>query len=124
MWAALAALALASAAALGLAFYPDFYAGSSTTVTAGGVTVQQSEHASLIAVNGAWVIALLAVPVALTCLALLGVARRQRVVVWIAAAVLIAFSVVSGFSIGLFFAPAAFVLLVAAALCTTSASRS
>ena len=111
VWLALVALALALAAALGLAFYPDFYSGVSASGSSSGVTTQQSEHASLIAENGTWVIVLLAIPVALTGLGLLAAATRRRVMLWIAAGVLIIFSLISGFSIGLFFAPAAIALV-------------
>ena len=115
-WVALIALALALAAGLWLAFYPDLYSSVSETASSTGVTTEQSGHASLIDENGNWVIALLAVPVALTGLGVLGAARRNRILVWGAAWVLLAFSLISGFSIGLFYAPSAVALLVAAAL--------
>lgn len=116
VWVALAACALAIAAGLWLAFYPDFYQGVSATATSGGAVVQRSEHASLIAENGAWVVGLLVVPVILSGFGLLGVVKRYRLLAWGAALVLLAFSILSGFSIGLFYAPSAVALLVAATL--------
>jgi hypothetical protein len=116
VWVALVALALALAAGLWLAFDPYSYSGVSGSATSSGVTTEQTENASLIEENGSWVIGLLAVPVALAGLGVLGTARRHRILAWSAAGVLVAFSLVTGFSIGLFYAPAAVALLVAAAL--------
>ena len=50
MWFALVALILALAAALGLAFYPDFYSGVSGSGSSSGVTTQQSEHGHFLAI--------------------------------------------------------------------------
>jgi hypothetical protein len=116
VWVALAALALALAAGLWLAFDPYSYSGASGSATSSGVTTEQTGHASLIEENGSWVIGLFAVPVALTGVGVLGAARKHRILAWSAAWVLLAFSLVTGFSIGLFYAPAAVALLVAAAL--------
>jgi len=100
VWVALIALALALAAGLWLAFYPDFYTGVSGTATSSGVTTEQAEHASLLDETGSWVIGLLAVPVALAAVGVFGAAKRYRILTWAAAGAVVAFSVISGFSIG------------------------
>lgn len=120
VWVALAALLLAVAAGLWLAFYPGFYQGVSVTASSSGEVVQRSEQASLLAENGMWALGLLAVPVALTVLRVFGAARTYRFLLWSVAVVLLVFSIISGMTIGLFYLPAAIALLVAAALCNSS----
>ena len=124
VWVALAALLLAVAAGSWLAFYPGFYQGVSVTGSSSGEVVQRSEQASLLAENGMWALGLLAVPVALTGLGVFGAARRFRFLLWSVAVVLLVFSVISGMTIGLFYLPAAIALLAAAALCSSSRTRS
>lgn len=124
VWVALAALLLAVAAGLWLAFYPGFYQGVSVTASSSGEVVQRSEQASLLAENGMWALGLLAVPVALTGLGVFGAARSFRFLLWSVAVVLLVFSVISGMTIGLFYLPAAIALLVAAALCNWSRTPS
>jgi hypothetical protein len=114
-WAALAALTLAAAAGLFLTLYP-VYQGVSESVSSSGTVTSSGDSATLIAENGAWVILPLCVPVALAVSGLLGAVRGRRRVVWVSAAVLLGFVVLAGFSIGLFYAPAALALLAAAGL--------
>ena len=120
VWVALAALLLAVAAGSWLAFYPGFYQGVSVTSSSSGEVVQRSEQASLLAENGMWALGPLAIPVALTGLGVFGAARSFRALLWSVAVVLFVFSVISAMTIGLFYLPAAIVLLVAAALCRSS----
>ena len=124
VWVALAALLLAVAAGSWLAFYPGSYQGVSVTASLSGEVVQRSEQASLLAENGMWALGLLAVPVALAGLGVLGAARSFRFLLWSVAVVLLVFSVISGMTIGLFYLPAAIALLAAAALCSSSRTRS
>ena len=124
VWVALAALLLAVAAGSWLAVYPGFYQGVSVTASSSGEMVQRSEQASLLAENGMWALGLLAVPLALTGLGVFGAARRFRFLLWSVAVVLLVFSVISGMTIGVFYLPAALALLAAAALCSSSRTRS
>ena len=124
VWVALAALLLAVAAESWLAFYPGFYQGVSVTASSSGEVVQRNEQASLLAENGMWALGLLAVPVTLTGLGVFGAARSFRFLLWSVAVVLLVFSVISGMTIGLFYLPAAIALLAAAALCSSSRTRS
>ncbi len=124
VWVALAALLLAVAAGLWLALYPGFYQGVSVTASSSGEVVQRSEQASLLAENGIWALGLLAVPLALTGLGVLGAVRRFRFLLWSAAVVLLVCCVISAMTIGLFYLPAAIALLVAAALCPSSRAPS
>lgn len=116
-WAAAAALVLAVAAGLWLALYPDLYRGASTSVSSSGVVTTTRESASLIEENGAWVVGLLCVPVALAAAGLYCAVRRRRVLLWTCGLALIGFVVASGSSIGLWYAPAALAVLVASGLC-------
>jgi len=116
VWLALAAFMLALAAGLWLAFWPGFYQGVSATSTPGDGAVQRSVSNSLVAENGAWVLGLLAVPLILTGLGLLGATKRYRLFVWGAVVVLFAFCVISAFTIGLWYVPSAITLVVAVAL--------
>ena len=124
VWVAIAALLLAVAAGSWLAFYPGFYQGVSVTASSSGEVVQRNEQASLLAENGMWALGLLAVPVTLTGLGVFGAARSFRFLLWSVAVVLLVFSVISGMTIGLFYLPAAIALLAAAALCSSSRTRS
>jgi hypothetical protein len=114
-WAALVAVILAAAAGFFLALYP-VYQGVSESVSSSGAVANGSDSATLIAENGAWVILLLCVPVAFAVLGLLGAVRGRRALVWAPAVVLLVFALLAGFSIGLFYAPAALALLAAAGL--------
>lgn len=116
MWAAAIAVVLSVAAGLWLALDPDFYQGASTAVSSSGVVTTTSTGASLVQENGVWVVGLLCVPVALTAFGLYCAVGGRRVLLWAGGLVLIGFVVVSGFSIGMWYAPAALALLVASGL--------
>jgi hypothetical protein len=121
-WIALAAVLLAVGAGLLLAFYP-VYQGVSETASSSGVVTSSSDSATLVGENGAWVVVLLCVPVALAALGLVASLRGRRVLMWVLAAVLLGFVVLGGFSIGLFYLPAALALLVAAGLTEVRGER-
>jgi glucan phosphoethanolaminetransferase (alkaline phosphatase superfamily) len=116
-WAAAAGLVLAVAASAWLAFDPGFYQGVSTSVSSSGAVTTIAESSTLIEQNGVWILGLLGVPVALAGFGLYCAVRRHRVLLWVSGLVLIGFVAVSGFTIGLFYAPAALALLVASGLC-------
>lgn len=107
---------------LWLAFWPAFYQGVSTTAVGpdgiGGEQVRTS--ASIVAINGWWVLIPLLVPVTLTAigfLATLSPSPRgtiKLISLWVMAILLLAFCLLGLFSIGIFYVPAALALLVAA----------
>ena len=109
-------LALAVAAGVWLALDPHVYHGVSAAVLASGQVTTARTSASLIEENGAWVIGLLCIPVALAALCLFCALRQRRVLLWVGGLTLIGFVVVSGFTIGMFYAPAALAELVASGL--------
>jgi len=113
MGAALAGALMAAAAGLMLAFFP-VYQGVGATATSSGGDVSGTYSTTVLEQNGAWVVLLLCLPVALAAIGLVGAARRNRLLVWAPAAVLLGFSMLAGFSIGLFYVPAAVALLLAA----------
>jgi hypothetical protein len=76
-----------------------------------GFDGRRTTHATLLEVNGAWVI----VPVLLPVLvAFLPVLFRKQAVRIVAAITLLVFAIISGFSIGLFYLPSGIILLFAA----------
>ena len=75
------------------------------------------KRATLLAVNGAWVLIPVTIPVAIACLPLLFRRRWVRVTT---AILLSVFSFISGFTIGLFYVPAAILLAVAACFASES----
>lgn len=101
-----------------LIFLPVY---SGTTVNSSGEQVT-AMRATLIQVNGWWVLFLLAIPVLLTLAAALPIIRNpnlwgvRRAVVWIGATILLIFVVLAGFSIGFFYLPAALAVIAAAIL--------
>ena len=112
--AALAGVLMGVVAGLFLVFSP-VYQGVSETATSSGGVVSGTYGATLLEQNGAWVLLLLlCLPVALAAIGLVGAARRRRLLVWAPAVVLLGFSLLAGFSIGLFYVPAAAALLLAA----------
>ena len=121
--AAFAAHVLAWAVGLWLALGP-VYRGVSVTAVAPGEAPGEATRftATLIQVNGSWVILLLAAPVVLTALTLVSVLltdagqARRRVFLWASAILLSGFGVLGSFSIGLFYLPAALALIVSAVL--------
>lgn len=115
-WAAAVGLALTVVAGLWLALDPDFYQGATSAVSSSGVVTTTADSSSLIEENGGWVVGLLCVPVALAVLGLYCAVRGHRVLLWGSGLLLIGFVVVSGFTVGMWYAPAALALLVAAGL--------
>ena len=119
--AALTAHALAWVAGLWFVFAPSYQGLSVTSSMPGEPAGEVARHtATLVEVNGLWVLWLLFIPILLSGLALLvirftdpGQARRKALL-WLAALVLLAFCVVGILSIGLFYLPVALALLVAA----------
>ena len=108
-------------AALLLVFAPIYQGVSVTPVTSGGAASEPVRFTStLVDVNGLSVLPLLLVPVALTALGLIAVLAtciglaKRRVLLWVSATLLLGFCVVSIFSIGLFYFPAAIALVVSA----------
>jgi hypothetical protein len=75
-------------------------------------------HATLLQVNGAWVIIPVTFPVVI---AMLPVLFRKQAVRIIATIMMWGFTIISGFSIGLFYLPAAIMMLLAA--CVADAGR-
>ncbi len=103
-----------------LLFVP-VYAGTTQTKTLpsrGGVVGNSARfHRTLLQVNGERALLPLAVPVVVAMLPLLFWRSRWRAVVEAGAAtLLVAFTVIAGFSIGLFYLPSAGAMLVAALL--------
>ena len=113
---------LAWVAFLGVTFWPTFYQGTSQTAVRGsGATVDQvTTSASIIEVNGWGVLIPLLIPVILTAVGFLATLspspqRTIRLIsLWIVAALLLVFCFLGMFSIGIFYLPAALVLLGAA----------
>ena len=118
-WAALIAVLLTFVAGLFLAFYP-VYQGVSVTGSSSGVVTSSSESATLITENGLWVVVPLCIPIVLAALGLIAVTTRRRTLVWVLGGVLLGFVVLTGFSIGLFYLPAAIALLLSAGLTDSS----
>jgi hypothetical protein len=131
VWAAATGLVLAIAAGLWEALSPYAYVmvseEESGTVTPSGEAVfhiaKHTEHASLIAVNGVWVVMVaVAIPVMIAALGLFGAVKGYRALIWVAAVVLLAFSFLAGLLAisfiaglsGVFYIPAAIALLAAA----------
>jgi hypothetical protein len=115
-WAAAGGLVLAVAAGVWLAGDPDFYQGASSSVSSSGVVTNTVESASLIEENGLWVVGLLCIPVALAALGLYCSVSGRRVLLWVSGLLLIGFVVFSGFTIGMWYTPAALAVLIASGL--------
>jgi uncharacterized membrane protein len=95
------------------------YSGETST-SAGEVS---RSSATLLAENGSWVLWLMAVPALLGLIAWIGLhrkcsgrGRRDATLAWFPISVLLAFSIIGGFSVGIFVLPAAVALVVAGAL--------
>ncbi|HEX7146015.1 MAG TPA: hypothetical protein VF512_00790 [Actinomycetota bacterium] len=107
------ALLLALAAALGLALWPCAYRGVEAESGPGGVVQERQVCATLIEVNGAGALGVLALPVLLAGVGLLAAWTRRRGILAIATLALIAFCVAALASVGLLYVPAAGALVVA-----------
>ena len=126
--AAAVAVVLATAAFLWLALWPHFYHGVATSAADPGTPSQAAQPVtreftrSLVQVNGVKIIPALLLPVMLTVVGLLITLwadtrqRWNRVMLWVNAGVLTAFSFLALASIGLFYIPSAIGLLTAAML--------
>ncbi len=109
---AAAAWVLATTAAVGLGSWPCAYSGESISRSPAG-TVRRNTCASFVEVNGTHVLWVLAVPVALASLVFIAAWLGAKTFGWAAATVLLLFSLTAGFSVGLFFLPAAAIAIAA-----------
>lgn len=106
---------MASLAAVVLLLFIPFYEGVSVSQSVGGSAVQRSQTATLIAVNGARALLILAVPVLATVSALLPWPPRfRRSIDALGATVVTVFVLLGAFTVGLFFVPAAAALIAIA----------
>lgn len=116
-------LLLALAALLFLTFWTGYYEGEE--VTAAGALVRKTS-ASLIEENGMDVLGLLAVPVAI---AALGFAtsfwrvRAGKVALWTSAVLLVLFALATSLTVGMFYLPAGFTLVLAAVVARVANTR-
>ena len=109
-----ASLLLALAALLFLTFWTGYYEGEE--VTADGAVVAKTS-ASLIEENGMDVLGLLAVPVVIAAVGFATSFWRVsagKVALWTSAVLLVLFALVTGFTVGMFYLPAGFTLVLAA----------
>jgi hypothetical protein len=100
--------------------FGDTYSGQVCNVSPGGTSECASESSTLIEENGSRVLIPLAIPVIVTGLiaaTLAGMIELPRPAVWLIAGGLLGFCLLTGFSIGLFFLPAALLLVIAVAMC-------
>ena len=119
---AVVAWVLALVAAAWLASWPCLYSGVTETVNVHGASAEMRSCDSLVAVNGTGVLVVLAVPVALASIVLFAIRCDWRALGWAAATVLALFALAAGFSVGLFFLPAAAASLIATSLISGSSS--
>ena len=103
-------LVLAVAAGLGLALWPCAY--QEVEATSGGGPERQV-CGSMVAVNGAGVLGVLAVPVLLAGVGLVAVTSRRRGVLVVVMVALVVFCVLALASVGVFYVPAAAALVIA-----------
>jgi hypothetical protein len=118
---AFAAVGLALAALVVLAFVPIVATQSAVTSVGSdggaGETLVRSSHETFVERGGLGALALLAIPAVLALVpALIWRGRAGRVAAWSSAAVLLLLVLATGFTIGLFYLPAAGVALAAAAV--------
>jgi hypothetical protein len=109
------AVLLALAAALGLALWPCAYRGSVGESGPGGTLQERQVCATLVEVNGAGALAVLALPVLLAGVGLLAAWAGRRAILAIATVAVIAFCAAALASVGLLYLPAAAALIVALA---------
>ncbi|MEW5916678.1 MAG: hypothetical protein AB1762_09740 [Gemmatimonadota bacterium] len=109
-------MGLAAAAALWLLIVPTYAGVTSVSSAAGTISVQRSAQ-TLVGMNGVQVVPFVLGPVVLSALPLLrGTAHQRRTRAAICAAILVGFTVIAGFSIGMFYVPSALATLVTATL--------
>jgi hypothetical protein len=107
---------LAAVLAAGFLSFADTYSGQTCEASPGRDTVCTDSSATLVEENGKWVYGLLAVPIAITVGALTTVAfRLPRGIEWSLAGLALLGCVIAIFSVGVFFLPAALLLVAAAA---------
>ena len=100
-----------------------------TAVVPGGTITEQTVETfrqSIIEVNGLGVLWLLILPVVPSAVGLWASFRQTKagkITLWASAVVLFLFSFVTGFSIGMFYMPAAILLIAAAAIYTFSSRK-
>lgn len=107
------AVVLATAAAVWLAVWPCVYRNVFTDFIDGVRTITTSCD-SLLDANGVPILAVLAIPVGLTAFALWAVRQRSSRSLWAAVILMLAFCLLTGLSVGLWFLPAAIALMLAA----------
>lgn len=117
----LAAFLCALAAFLLIVFSPCFYRSVSATAQLQNghevqSPVQEIKCHSLVQSQGLAILVVVGIPVALALLGGVGLLTKVRPIVWLAALASLGFAILTGFSIGLFFLPAAWLLVVAAIL--------
>jgi len=78
---------------------------------------------TLIDHEGAWVAAILGIPTALAAAPLIVPARSRRLALRITSGITVAFVLATGFTVGLFYAPTAVLLMVAAGGAPRTAGR-
>ncbi|MCA1727522.1 MAG: hypothetical protein LC722_07700 [Actinobacteria bacterium] len=112
MGAAAFAVVASAGGAAGLLGNPCAYRG--VTETGPGSGPQQEFCASMVAVNGTWVIALALLPLAMCLIALHAASRGWRAPVGVMSFLMWAFCFLGIFSVGLFFIPAGAALALSA----------
>lgn len=114
----LAGLAVACAIGVGvwLASNDCMYAGTRTNHDPSRGTVTTEHCDSLIEMNGAGVLVVLAFPVVFALIGLFGVRERNRPTAWTSALLLVAFCVLGLATVGLFYLPSLLLLITAAAI--------
>jgi hypothetical protein len=108
---AVVAFLLAVIGALVSAFAPTGHVMGSSA-SPGGMSVTRSYNVSMFQINGAWILAVVSVPVLVALIPILVPHRAARIV---SAVLLWTGCVVGMWSVGMFFVPAAIVMTVAAA---------
>ena len=126
--AAILALTLALTAAVALIALPCFQMVQSGSASLGGVSegpeVIRRQCRSLLEASGYRVLYLLLVPVFLAALYLLSALMRWKLAGTLLVFLLGVFVLITGFSIGIFFAPAALAATVSLAMLLSSSSNS
>jgi hypothetical protein len=107
------AVVLATAAAVWLAVWPCVYRNVFSEFVDGVRTITTSCD-SLLDANGVPILAVLAIPVGLSAFALWAVRVRSSRGLWGAVILMLAFCLLTGLSVGLWFLPAAIAIMLAA----------
>ncbi len=111
-----AAALLAAVLAAAFLSFANTYSGESCEISPGSMRECSSDSATLVEQNGIWVYGLLAIPIAITASVLAAIAYRlPKGIEWLLAGLALTGCVIAIFSIGVFFLPAALLLVSAAA---------